>query len=93
MATCGYADVPSFHRAEVMVAPALQSEGKQLQFAPIEQLNPDERLVYKVTAKASGEGQVFFRAKLSSKGMGRWGNSAGVATVTASTLAGSRENQ
>jgi IMP dehydrogenase len=31
MATCGYADIPSFHRAEVMVAPALQTEGKQLQ--------------------------------------------------------------
>ncbi|MEA2347568.1 MAG: dehydrogenase [Thermoleophilaceae bacterium] len=31
MATCGYADIPAFHRAEVMVAPALQSEGKQLQ--------------------------------------------------------------
>jgi IMP dehydrogenase len=31
MATCGYADVPSFHRAEVMIAPALQTEGKQLQ--------------------------------------------------------------
>jgi IMP dehydrogenase len=31
MATCGYADIPEFHRAEVMVAPALQSEGKQLQ--------------------------------------------------------------
>src|SRR2546430_13590643 len=31
MATCGYDDIPSFHRAEVMVAPALQSEGKQLQ--------------------------------------------------------------
>jgi IMP dehydrogenase len=31
MATCGYEDIPSFHRAEVMVAPALQSEGKQLQ--------------------------------------------------------------
>jgi IMP dehydrogenase len=31
MATCGYEDVPSFHRAEVMIAPALQSEGKQLQ--------------------------------------------------------------
>jgi IMP dehydrogenase len=31
MATCGYQDIPSFHRAEVMVAPALQSEGKQLQ--------------------------------------------------------------
>jgi IMP dehydrogenase len=33
MATCGYEDIPSFHRAEVMVAPALQSEGKQLQRA------------------------------------------------------------
>src|SRR3954453_16403654 len=31
MATCGYEDIPSFHRAEGMVAPALQSEGKQLQ--------------------------------------------------------------
>jgi IMP dehydrogenase len=31
MATCGYEDIPSFHRAEVMVAPALQSEGKLLQ--------------------------------------------------------------
>src|ERR687895_703897 len=31
MATTGYEDIPSFHRAEVMVAPALQSEGKQLQ--------------------------------------------------------------
>jgi IMP dehydrogenase len=33
MATCGYEDIPSFHRAEVMVAPALQTEGKQLQTA------------------------------------------------------------
>src|ERR671919_307127 len=31
MATTGYADIAEFHRAEVMVAPALQSEGKQLQ--------------------------------------------------------------
>ena len=31
MATCGYEDVPSFHRSEVMIAPALQTEGKQLQ--------------------------------------------------------------
>ena len=31
MATTGYEDIPSFHRAEVMVAPALQTEGKQLQ--------------------------------------------------------------
>ena len=28
---CGYEDIPSFHRAEVMVAPSLQTEGKQLQ--------------------------------------------------------------
>jgi IMP dehydrogenase len=33
MATCGHEDIPSFHRAEVMVAPALMSEGKQLQHA------------------------------------------------------------
>jgi IMP dehydrogenase len=31
MATTGYENIPEFHRAEVMVAPALQSEGKQLQ--------------------------------------------------------------
>src|SRR2546423_6604 len=31
MATCGYEDIPAFQRAEVMVAPALQTEGKQLQ--------------------------------------------------------------
>src|SRR5215218_3848285 len=31
MATCGYEDIPAFHRAEVMVAPSLQTEGKQLQ--------------------------------------------------------------
>jgi IMP dehydrogenase len=31
MATCGYASVREFQRAEVMVAPALQTEGKQLQ--------------------------------------------------------------
>jgi IMP dehydrogenase len=31
MATCGYEDIPSFHRAEVMVAPSLQTEGKSLQ--------------------------------------------------------------
>lgn len=31
MATCGYEDIAAFHRAEVMVAPALMSEGKALQ--------------------------------------------------------------
>jgi IMP dehydrogenase len=31
MATCGYKDVAEFNRAELMVAPALQTEGKQLQ--------------------------------------------------------------
>ena len=33
MATTGYATVKDFQKAEVMVAPALQSEGKQLQKA------------------------------------------------------------
>jgi IMP dehydrogenase len=33
MATCGYEDIPAFHRAEVMVAPSLQTEGKALQRA------------------------------------------------------------
>jgi IMP dehydrogenase len=31
MATCGYGSLREFHKAEVMVAPALQTEGKQLQ--------------------------------------------------------------
>ena len=31
MATCGYRDIAEFNRAELMVAPALQTEGKQLQ--------------------------------------------------------------
>ncbi|HET8738130.1 MAG TPA: GuaB3 family IMP dehydrogenase-related protein, partial [Acidimicrobiia bacterium] len=31
MATTGYEDIRSFQRAEVMVAPALMSEGKKLQ--------------------------------------------------------------
>src|SRR5204862_5725485 len=31
MATCGYENILDFQRAEVMVAPALQSEGKSLQ--------------------------------------------------------------
>ncbi|HYY78304.1 MAG TPA: GuaB3 family IMP dehydrogenase-related protein [Actinomycetes bacterium] len=31
MATCGYASVKEFQKAEVMVAPALQTEGKSLQ--------------------------------------------------------------
>jgi IMP dehydrogenase len=33
MATCGYQDIAEFNRAELMIAPALQTEGKQLQVA------------------------------------------------------------
>jgi len=33
MATCGYVDIKEFQKAEVMVAPALQTEGKSLQKA------------------------------------------------------------
>ncbi|MDQ3757441.1 MAG: IMP dehydrogenase, partial [Actinomycetota bacterium] len=33
MATCGYETVKEFQKAEVMIAPALQTEGKQLQRA------------------------------------------------------------
>src|ERR671932_693203 len=33
MATCGYRDIAEFNRAELMVAPALQTEGKHLQSA------------------------------------------------------------
>src|SRR5436305_13242738 len=33
MATCGYQDIAEFNRAELMIAPALQTEGKQLQTA------------------------------------------------------------
>jgi IMP dehydrogenase len=31
MATCGYRDIAEFNRAELLVAPALQTEGKHLQ--------------------------------------------------------------
>jgi IMP dehydrogenase len=31
MATCGYKDIAEFNRAELMIAPALMTEGKQLQ--------------------------------------------------------------
>jgi IMP dehydrogenase len=31
MATCGYGSIKEFQRAEVMVAPALQTEGKSIQ--------------------------------------------------------------
>jgi IMP dehydrogenase len=31
MATCGYRDIAEFNRAELAVAPALQTEGKHLQ--------------------------------------------------------------
>src|SRR4051795_445697 len=33
MATCGYKDIAEFNRSELMIAPALQTEGKQLQSA------------------------------------------------------------
>lgn len=33
MATCGYENIRAFQKAEVMVAPALQTEGKQLQMS------------------------------------------------------------
>src|SRR5881227_3014662 len=33
MATCGYHDIAEFNRAELMIAPALQTEGKALQTA------------------------------------------------------------
>jgi IMP dehydrogenase len=31
LATCGYANIKEFQKAEVMIAPALQTEGKLLQ--------------------------------------------------------------
>ncbi len=48
MATCGYETIREFHKAEVMVAPALQTEGKQLQRAQavgMGQLVADDRRV------------------------------------------------
>jgi IMP dehydrogenase len=33
MATCGYKDIAEFNRAELMIAPSLQTEGKALQTA------------------------------------------------------------
>ena len=34
MATCGYHDIAEFNRAELMIAPSLQTEGKALQTVP-----------------------------------------------------------
>ena len=34
MATCGYDSIHSFQKCEVMVAPALKTEGKKLQQSP-----------------------------------------------------------
>jgi IMP dehydrogenase len=31
LATCGYANIKEFQKAEVMIAPALKTEGKDLQ--------------------------------------------------------------
>jgi IMP dehydrogenase len=33
MATCGYSDLKAFQKAEIMLAPSLQTEGKGLQKA------------------------------------------------------------
>ena len=33
MATCGYESIQSFQKCEVMVAPAMKTEGKRLQMA------------------------------------------------------------
>jgi IMP dehydrogenase len=33
MATCGYSDVKAFQKAEIMLAPSVQTEGKSLQKA------------------------------------------------------------
>jgi IMP dehydrogenase len=33
MATTGYKSIKDFHRAEIMVAPAIQTEGKSIQFS------------------------------------------------------------
>jgi uncharacterized repeat protein (TIGR01451 family) len=46
-----------------------QNEGGTLTFAPVKSLEPGNRVVYRVTTKAAGEGQVLFRTTLSSKNM------------------------
>src|SRR2546428_7712886 len=45
MATCGYEDIRDFQRAEVMVAPALQTEGKQLQHEQSVGMGSNDRAV------------------------------------------------
>ena len=68
MATCGYEDIPSFHRAEVMVAPALQTRG---QAAPA---RPGDR--HGRTAAAAAAARVGRRHQRLAAGDGRPGHAA-----------------
>ena len=57
MATCGYEDIPAFHRAEVMVAPALQTEGKQLQREQSVGMGSNGAAVRRSRSRLGGEGR------------------------------------
>jgi uncharacterized repeat protein (TIGR01451 family) len=46
-----------------------KNEGQSLNFPAIKSLEPGDRVVWQVTAKATGEGQVLFRTKLDSEAM------------------------
>jgi IMP dehydrogenase len=55
MATCGYEDIRDFQRAEVMVAPALQTEGKRLQREQSVGMGSNGRAVVAAGVAASDE--------------------------------------
>ena len=55
MATCGYEDIRDFQRAEVMVAPALQTEGKKLQREQSVGMGSNGRAVVAAGVAASDE--------------------------------------
>ena len=56
MATCGDADIRTFQRAEVMVAPALQSEGKKLQNEQAVGMGAGARVTPAPNGNGSGNG-------------------------------------
>jgi len=56
MATCGDADIRTFQRAEVMVAPALQSEGKKLQKEQAVGMGAGARVTPAPNGNGSGNG-------------------------------------
>src|SRR3954453_4850977 len=70
MATCGYRDIAEFNRAELMVAPALQTEGKHLQ----------REQGGGMGARAAPVGAAHCRPRLGPRGRGRGAGRSGLSS-------------